>query len=342
MKKILFVLLSALIGTSCANEQQPEESPSEKVLIAYVTSWSKRDVNPDHLTHINYAFGHVDSTFDRVRVDNPKRLKRIVGLKKRHPHLKVLLSIGGWGSGNFSEMAADSALRWSFAQDCAAKVEEFGLDGIDIDWEYPTTGVANISYSEQDTENYTLMMRDIRQAIGRDKLLTHATSATGKYIDFRAIDQYIDYTNVMAYDLGWAPYHNSPLYPTKHMEKICVDDAVRLHLEAGVPREKMVLGLAFYGRGKRGFPRQRDLTQAHLVEGDYTFCWDPDGQVPYIVDPSGELVFGYENETSLALKAEYILEQGLMGAMYWSYDGDNAEGDLRRCVSKVMNRKRQE
>ena len=306
MKKLLVALL-ALVTVSCSGKPQAEVAPPNKVLIAYVTSWSKRDVDPQYLTHINYAFGHVDSTFDRVRVDNPKRLRKIVQLKKSHPHLKVLLSIGGWGSGNFSEMAADSLLRWRFAQDCAAKVEEFALDGIDIDWEYPTSGVANISYSEQDTEKYTLMMRDIRRAIGSDKLLTHATSATGNYIDFRAIDQYIDYTNVMAYDLGWAPYHNSPLYQTEHMEKICVDDAVKNHLAAGVPPEKMVLGLAFYGRGKKGFPRQRDLTQAHLVEGAYTFRWDPKGQVPYIVDESGELVFGYENESSLAIKAEYHL-----------------------------------
>ena len=95
----------------------------------------------------------------------------------------------------------------------------------------------------------------------------------------------------------------------------------------------------FYGRGKKGFPRQRDLTQAHLAEGNYTFCWDSAGQVPYIVDESGELVFGYENETSLALKAEYIRKHNLKGAMYWSYSGDNAAGDLRRCVFKVLNRK---
>jgi chitinase len=199
--------------------------------------------------------------------------------------------------------------------------------------------VAGISFSENDTENYTLLMRDIRMAIGQDKLLTQATSATGKYIDFKAIDKYIDYTNVMAYDLGWAPYHNSPLYPTEHMESICVDDAVKNHLAAGVPPEKLVLGLAFYGRGKKGFPRQRDLTQAHLVDGDYTFCWDSAGQVPYIVDSTGELVFGYENEISLALKGEYILKHDLKGAMYWSYGGDNADGDLRRCVFKVLNRK---
>lgn len=340
MKKILVLLVWSMILSSCHEKPYWEGlHPAEKVMIAYVTSWSKCDVDPLYLTHINYAFAHVDSTFDRVRVDNPERLEMVAGLKKDHPYLKVLLSIGGWGSGNFSEMAADSLLRWNFAQDCARCVDQYGLDGIDIDWEYPTTGVAGISFSPDDTHNYTLLMRDIRGAIGPDKLLTHATSATANYIDHRAIDQYIDFTNVMAYDLGWAPYHNSPLYPSENMEKICVDDAVKNHLAAGVPPEKLVMGLAFYGRGKKGFPRQRDLTRAHLVEGEYTFCWDSAAQVPYIANGDGELVFGYENEVSLALKGEYILKNDLKGAMYWSYEGDNASGDLRECVFKVINRK---
>lgn len=339
MKKSFIILSALFLLSACHRPQWEDIHPAEKVMIAYVTSWSDHEVDPLYLTHINYAFGHVDSTFDRVRIDNPGRLKEIVKLKKRYPYLKVLLSIGGWGSGNFSEMAADSLLRRSFALDCRRCVEEYHLDGIDIDWEYPTTGVAKISYSENDIENYTKLMRDIRGAIGDGKLLTHATSATGNYIDHRAVDKYIDFTNVMAYDLGWAPYHNSPLYRSKNMETICVDDAVKNHINNGVPPHKLVMGLAFYGRGKRGFPRQRDLTRAHLVEGDYTFCWDADGQVPFITDSKGELVFGYENETSLALKGEYILRNGLKGAMYWSYSGDNAAGDLRECVFKVLNRK---
>lgn len=338
MKKILLYLFSLVAAASCNEVEWEDLHPAEKCMIAYVTSWSEKEVDPLYLTHINYAFAHVDSTFDRVRVDNPEKLKKIVALKKRYPYLKVLLSIGGWGSGNFSEMAADSLLRWSFAQDCRRCIDEYHLDGIDIDWEYPTTGVAKISFSENDTENYTKLMRDIRGAIGPDMLLSHATSATAKYIDHKEIDKYMDYTNVMSYDLGWAPYHNSPLYPSENMDTISVDDAIKAHLAAGVPPEKLVMGLAFYGRGKKGFPRERDLTQAHIVKKGYTFCWDSKAQVPYVVDGNGELVFGYENEISLALKGEYILKHNLKGAMYWSYEGDNAAGDLRRCVFKVLNK----
>ena len=127
------------------------------------------------MTHINYAFGKVAPTFDSVTVQNPARLDSVVALRRVNPDLKIMLSIGGWGAGNFSEMAADSALRAKFADDCLAKVERYGLDGIDIDWEYPTSSSAGISSSPEDTENYTLLMRQLRETLGPDRLLTLAT-----------------------------------------------------------------------------------------------------------------------------------------------------------------------
>ena len=96
-------------------------------------------------------------------------MRQIVDLRKQKPELKVLLSIGGWGSGRFSEMAANDEYRRAFAADCARVVKEFALDGIDIDWEYPTSSMANISSSPDDTENFTLLMQDIRAAIGNEK-----------------------------------------------------------------------------------------------------------------------------------------------------------------------------
>ncbi|MDD2594437.1 MAG: glycoside hydrolase family 18 protein [Bacteroidales bacterium] len=329
-----------IVISSFSAEGRKRNSPAataDKVVIAYVTSWKDTRVNPEYLTHINYAFGHVTDSFDGVRIDNPKRLSKIVKLKKKYPHLKVILSIGGWGSGNFSEMAADSLNRLSFAKDCAAKVKQYSLDGIDIDWEYPTSSVAKISSHPADTQNYTKMMRDIRMAIGPYKILSQATSALAKYIDFEAVEPYVDYTNVMSYDLGWAPYLNSPLYKSENVEHISADDAVNLHLAAGIPADKLVMGLAFYGRGEKGFPRSRDLTEAHLTKGGYTFHWDNEAMVPYLTNSAGQLAFGYENESSLALKCEYILSKGLKGAMYWSYDGDNESGDLLRTVFITLN-----
>lgn len=77
-------------------------------------------------------------------------------------------------------MAANEQYRLSFANDCRRAIEQFQLDGIDIDWEYPTSSAAGISSSPDDTQNYTLLMRDLRKAIGPDKLLTLASVYNGK------------------------------------------------------------------------------------------------------------------------------------------------------------------
>ena len=210
-KAIVTILVGLCLLNSCSNAPKQSISTNEKVVIAYVTSWSDVMPNPQLVTHINYAFGHVNETFNGVRVANEERLKQIMTLKTQRPDLKILVSIGGWGSGRFSEMAADEQNRLSFAQDCQRIVKEFGLDGIDIDWEYPTSSAANISSSPDDTENFTLLMRDIRQAIGKDKLLTLASVSSAQYINFRDILNDIDFVNIMSYDMANAPKHHSGL-----------------------------------------------------------------------------------------------------------------------------------
>lgn len=336
------VLLVAMIALFCgctqkgAQEQKPQCYP--KHVIAYVTSWSNVMPDPTYMTHINYAFGHVTETFDGVHVDNPERLLQITALKKEAPHLKVLLSIGGWGSGRFSEMAMDEQLRLSFAKDCKRVVDELNLDGIDIDWEYPTRGGAGISQHPDDTENYTLLMRDIRQAIGPDKLLTQATVWSANYMDHKALDQYIDFTNVMSYDMGNPPYHNAALYRSEMVGRGCADDAIQHHLDAGIPKHKLVMGMPFYGRAVEGFKRPKDLTRAFEMEG-YTAHWDNIAKVPYLTDSTGVVAYCYDDDRSLKIKSEYILEKGLLGAMYWEYSGDNEAGDLQRIVFETLNGK---
>ena len=149
--RILAVLAILMLTATAFGKKKADET----VIVAYVTSWTNEVPDPSTMTHINYAFGHVNDTFNGVRIDNPDRLRMIVGLKAKNPALKVMLSVGGWGSGRFSEMAATTENRMAFAKDCKRVVEEFGLDGIDIDWEYPTQSQAKISSSPQDTENFT-------------------------------------------------------------------------------------------------------------------------------------------------------------------------------------------
>lgn len=187
MRKYDFVTLACAMFLFLGNcgLAKAKNVANERVVVAYVTSWSEVMPDPTVMTHLNYAFGGVNESFNGVNVDNPNRLRRIVALKKANPQLKVLLSVGGWGAGRFSEMAATDENRTRFAEDCRRVVNEYGLDGIDIDWEYPTQSSANISSSPDDTKNYTLLMRDLRKALGAKKLLTCATVASGEYIDFK-------------------------------------------------------------------------------------------------------------------------------------------------------------
>ncbi|MBQ3908001.1 MAG: ThuA domain-containing protein, partial [Bacteroidaceae bacterium] len=255
--------------------------------------------------------------------------------------LRVMLSVGGWGSGRFSEMAATSENRMAFARDCKRVVEEFGLDGIDIDWEYPTQSSAKISSSPQDTENFTLLMRDLRRVLGKKRLITAATVCNANYIDFRSCIQYMDLVNVMAYDMGNAPKHHAALFPSPHAGYCTSSQAVEAHLKAGVPREKLVMGVPFYGKGKRDDEGLREYRRTGRLPEGYAHHWDEAGRFPYITNAQGEFVWGYENARSLAEKCQFILDNHLRGGMYWDYASDTPQGDERRTLylSLLQNKK---
>ncbi len=321
MRKTLLIILTLLISVAQAKV-------TDKVVIAYVTSWTQTIPDPTVMTHINYAFGHVNDAFNGVRIDNAERLRKIVTLKKKQPTLKVLLSIGGWGSGRFSEMAASENNRQAFAKDCRRIVDEYGLDGIDIDWEYPTQSSAGISSSPQDTKNFTLLMHDLRQQL-TDKLLTCATVASAEYINFRDCIQYLDFVNVMSYDMGNPPYHHSALYPSEITHWMTTSDAINAHLRAGVPCEKLVMGMPLYGRGKQGYTLEPDSTKG------VTECWHEQSMVPYLVNSQGEMVMGYENERSIGIKCQYIIDHRLRGGMYWEY-GDEHQEKLRNVICRIL------
>ncbi len=320
--------LSLLAGLLCLTA-----AAQQRIVVAYVGAGS--DVMPDYslMTHIDYAFGHVNETFDGIRISKPERLQAIVAGKGS---VKVCLSIGGWGSGRFSEMARTEAGRKAFAADCARVIKEYNLDGIDLDWEYPTSSAAGISSAPQDKQNFTLLMQEIRAAIGPDMLLTLASSAGARYIDFEAILPIIDFVNVMSYDMGRPPRHNAALYRSK-IAGFTADAAVKAHLAAGIPKEKIVMGMPFYGHGNRKeYPDYVDYKdQKPPLEGLHE-VWDEDARVPYYADANGRLILGFDNPRSIAEKCAYILEQDLLGGMYWEYSCDNASLDLARTVADCL------
>jgi chitinase len=303
---------------------------NNKIVLAYVTSWSEILPDPHFVTHINYAFGHVNNTFDGIRIDNEERLKSIVRLKNQKQDLKILLSVGGWGSGRFSEMAATEKTRKSFAADCKRIVDELMLDGIDIDWEYPTSASAGISASPGDTQNYTLLMQEIRTAIGTSKLLTLASPANAKYYDFKSLVSIVDFINIMTYDMGTPPFHHSALYPSDKT-RMSGREAVDAHVKAGFPVERLAYGVPFYGRASGELPDF--IPYKDIIElNNYEKKWDDTAKNPYLVNSAGEIVCVYDDPESLEIKCAYLLERGMLGVMYWDYAGDDANGTLQKTL----------
>lgn len=335
MKKIfIFIVTAALLAVSCVNS-------SDRVVIGYVTSWGTTLPDPSLVTHLNYAFGHVADSFDSLVIDNEPRLAEIVALKESKSSLKVLLSVGGWASGNFSEMAASDSLRKSFCACCKAAVDRFGLDGIDIDWEYPTSDLADISCSPDDKGNFTLLMRDLRAVLGDDALLSFAASAETKYINYSDVVEYVDFVNVMTYDMGRAPHFNAALYQSENHPGLTADQSVKDHLAAGVPKSKLVFGIPFYGRGDRiFFPESVDYKDLRVDGRYYEVCWDDDALVPYVANKiTGEIVFSYENEKSILAKCYYIKDHHLRGAMVWDCGADDSDFTLSTVLWTYLKEK---
>ena len=106
-------------------EPQPPQLPAVAgpVIVGYATYWDTTIPDPSYLTHINYSFAHIKSDFETLDIKTESRLKKIVALKNGNPNLKVMLSVGGWGAGNFSEMAADESHRRNFCNNCLAAQE---------------------------------------------------------------------------------------------------------------------------------------------------------------------------------------------------------------------------
>ena len=326
MKKffVYFLVLAVVIVSACTQNQPGNvETKPERIVLAYV--FGDRTI-PDisHVTHINYAFGHVNETFDGVRINSEEHLRRIVALKEQKPSLKVLLSIGGWGSGGFSEMASVGALRQAFAADCKRVIDEFGLDGIDLDWEYPThSWHPAVASSPEDYGNYTLLCIDIRKAIGWDVLFTIATLADADpIIDYETLANYKDFFNIMTYDLAMLredspPGHQGALYRSDKVLRISCEEAVDKHIAAGIPPEKLNLGVLFGGRGRR----VPDLDPIALTVGEgYTIQWDDVAKASYVTNAEGEFVRSFECARAIEAKMEFVKERGLLGTMYWSYN----------------------
>ncbi len=326
----------------------------------------------------------VADAWDQPLKGNFNQLKK---LKQMYPNIKVLISIGGWTwSEGFSDAALTPESRAAAVQSCidiylrgnlpvadgaGGAGAGYGVfDGIDIDWEWPAApGHEHNVYRPEDTQNFTLLLQEFRDQLnalevetGRDYLLTIAGPAgVDKYekIQLDQIHPYLDWLSIMSYDMhgAWSNVtgHNAPLYTSPDnplgypANTYSVDTAVQAYLDAGVPANKIVAGLPFYGRGWTGVPDGGThglyQTGSGAAPGTYeagvedykvlkTLGYpqyrDPVTETPWLYN--GDTFWSYDDPASITNKVAYINNRGLRGAMIWSLDGDDANGSLMAAI----------
>lgn len=316
--------------------------------LPYITS-----EDAQKLTHLNIAFGHVRN--DEIRIDHLKHLDALQSLKGINPNLHILLSVGGWSAGGFSEAAATEEGRQKMVRSAVQILDNPFIDGIDLDWEYPCCGVAGIASSPEDKYNFTHLLREMREGLdrksdmtGRTYMLTIAAGADQYYIDGTEMSEavkYLDFIQLMTYDMrgGFQTltgHHTNLFTPNGDLFRISTDASVRLFVKAGVPREKIVIGGAFYSRMWNDVPdRNRGLHQMTAGSGGYgpdystllgeyinlngfTRYWDDEAKAPYLFN--GSTFITYDDEESLAHKCDYVKSEGIAGIMFWEYKCDTS------------------
>lgn len=378
-------------GVDAGAPTPPPPSSDAWRVVGYFTAWGVYgrdfhvdDLPADQLTHVNYAFANISAegecvlgdpyadterTYDGDAWDDPLRgsFRRLQLLKERHPHLRTLISIGGWTwSGRFSDVARTEESRRRFASSCVDFMARYGFDGIDVDWEYPVSGgLASNTTHPDDRHNYTLLLEEFRRQLdarGEGNLLTIAAPAGPSIIanyELPALARVLDWINLMAYDFNGAwgerTGHNAPLYTydgDTSPEGFNVDAAVRAYLDGGVPPQRLVLGVPFYGRSFRGATGGDGLGQPFTGPGDgtwepgvvdwqdiaerylptWTRHWHEAAQVPYLHDPATGAFISYDDPESLAIKRDYARGLGLGGVMIWEMSSDDDAGSLLAAV----------
>jgi chitinase len=302
MKKTLSIsILLMLLFTSA------QRATAQFKVVGYMPSWAG-DVNAiqySKLTHINYAFALPTATGGLQSIENPGKLQSLVSLAHASG-VKVLIAVGGWNNGDdsgFETLAANSTYRTNFVNTLINFVNQYGLDGVDIDWEYPDAGAS--------ANNYAALMSQLATEMhNRGKLLTAAVVGINGSSILSSVFSSVDFLNLMAYD-----YNNYD-----HSTYTYAQQSINYWKGAGLPQSKCVLGVPFYGR-----PSWE--TFAALVAR---------GADPYADTYSG---VGYNGITTIKSKTNLAFDQG-NGIMIWELSGDatGANSLLSAIHEVVLNR----
>nr|WBW70038.1 venom protein [Lampona murina] len=371
LKELCLLVLVAVVVSAADRNQKPYK------VVCYLGSWANyrpgdakfliEHIDPFLCTHLIYGFAKLEEneirpydTYLDLKVNwGLGAFERFNNLKQRNPQLSTLIAIGGWneGSKKYSVMAADPNARATFIKSVIAFCKKYNFDGLDMDWEYP----ANRGGVSQDKENYITLLKELKAALEPEGLLLSAAVSAGKNTidtayDIPKVSQYLDFINVMAYDLhgSWEKQtgHNAPLYARdgeSEADKILnVDYAIQYWINQGADRKKIILGMGLYGRSftlkdannnglgapATGPGSPGEMTQEPGMLGYNEIClylkrgwtevFTPGVEAPFAYQ--GNQWVGYDDQKSIGIKVDYLIKQRLGGGMVWSLETDDFRG----------------
>lgn len=361
MKRTSFLLASCLFLFGVAAAQSP---PSINVIGYYAAGPEKVDsLDASKLTHIIFSFCHLKG--NKLTVDNSRdslTIVKLVQLKKKNPSLKIILSLGGWGGCQpCSDVFSTTAGRSEFAQSVKQLSQQYHTDGLDLDWEYPAIeGYPGHAFKPEDKNNFTELVSELRKTLGSTSEISFAAGGFEKFlkesIEWNAVMPLIDRVNLMTYDLvnGYSTQtgHHTALY-SRAEQKESTDNCVQYLVRAGIPRDKLVIGAAFYGRmwenvpstnhglyqsGKfKSFVPYSNLSQL-LTQKNYTRYWDKTVKAPYLYNAVDKLFVTYDDAQSMKLKTQYAIDQKLDGIMFWELSNDAKTNSLLDAIDRARKK----
>lgn len=341
------------------------------------------------MTHVNYAFATVNASGNVLLTDPWADVQRpiikhtfngaadllkgnlgaLFELKAQNRHLKTGLSIGGWmGSRYFSAAAATNETRATFVSTALQMLLDFGLDFIDLDWEYPVSGgPPGQAHSNEDGRNLILLLQEFRLAIkglvnagkwhgSRRPGLSVALPCgyfEGRYDYLPELGELVDYAHLMCYDFVTpsspvADHHSNLLSRTEGA--VSTDAGIKALRAGGFPAHKIVLGAPIYGRAFLGaFALQQPFkgvpegTWGDLGVLDYkripqqSTAFEVATNASYALQSNGSLLIGFDSAEVVGLKAQYVVDNSLGGLMFWEASADNPLTGLIPAAKAVLS-----
>ncbi len=358
MKKIVFSFFLMRCLSLFAQPQQPYK------IIAYATgnATTITQYPVSKLSHIIYSFLKIQNdtlTFhDSAQEAN---LRQLVALKQTYPQLKIMVSVGGWSGCSFcSDLFAVAAHRQNFAKTTVQLFKQYGIDGLDLDWEYPgIEGFPGHKYDSTDKNNFTELIRSLRQEMGNDYLLTFAAGGFEKYleqsVDWDKVMPLVDFVNLMTYDLvgGYATItgHHTLLQdymPGQESTSKCVNWL----LGKKIPPGKIIIGAAMYARVWENVPDTNhglyqpgnfkrgvayyDFADYFSDSSGFKYYWDKKAKAPYRYNAYQHLFATFDDKRSVKEKTKFIRRKKLGGIMFWELIQDLKEDGLLEEMEQLL------